>query len=100
MFGEAWRITSEFPYYFLDYREVMDDQERWNDRFTSDDGTWSGNLYDFWGKVVNRLRSAVAHPFQLDADLHRIDDNLMIRPFVRLSPTRSFMPITSFAGAR
>lgn len=77
MFGEAWRITSEFPYYFLDYREVMDDQERWNDRFTSDDGTWSGNLYDFWGKVVNRLRSAVAHPFQLDADLHRIDDNPM-----------------------
>lgn len=77
MFGEAWRITSEFPYYFLDYREVMDDQERWNDRFTSDDDTWSGNLYDFWGKVVNRLRSAVAHPFQLDADLHRIDDNPM-----------------------
>ena len=58
MFGEAWRITSEFPYYFLDYREVMDDQERWNDRFTSDDGTWSGNLYDFgarWSIVCGRL---------------------------------------------
>lgn len=36
-----------------------------------------GQLVRFWGKVVNRLRSAVAHPFQLDADLHRIDDNLM-----------------------
>lgn len=77
MFGEAWRIASEFPYYFLDYREIMGDRDRWDDRFTSEDGTWSGNLYDFWGRVVNRLRSAVAHPFRLGTDLHRIDDNPM-----------------------
>lgn len=32
MFGEAWRITSEFPYYFLDYREIMGDRDRWDDR--------------------------------------------------------------------
>lgn len=77
MFGHAWNIIEEFPYYFLDYREMFNGADRWSDRITSDDGDWSGNIYDFWEKVVNRLRYAVAHPFQLGADMHRIDDNPM-----------------------
>lgn len=77
MFGHAWNIIEEFPYYFLDYREMFNGSDRWSDRITSDDGDWSGNIYDFWEKVVNRLRYAVAHPFQLGADMHRIDDNPM-----------------------
>lgn len=76
MFGNEYAITQEFPYYFLDYREELGNH-RWDDRINSTDGTWSGNLYDFWNSVYNKLRLAIPHPFQLDADSRRVDSNPM-----------------------
>lgn len=55
MFGEESAITDEFPKYFLDYREKYSDEVRWDYRVISSDGTWSGNIFDFYYKVINRI---------------------------------------------
>ena len=54
MFGEERDIIDEFPKYFLDYREKTT-ESRWDYRITSSDGTWSGNIYDFYFKIINRI---------------------------------------------
>lgn len=35
MLGQEWRISHEFPEFFLDYREHMDPSIRWTDRIQS-----------------------------------------------------------------
>lgn len=50
MFSEERMITEVLPQYFLEYREYDDDM-LWSNRFTSQDGTWSGNIYDFYFKL-------------------------------------------------
>ena len=74
MFGKDRWITDEFPHYFLDYRQEAGAVERWADRFTSQPGDWSGNVYDFYGKVNNKLKAALKVPFSLDEDMRRVDD--------------------------
>lgn len=74
MFGKDRWITDEFPHYFLDYRQEAGTSERWADRFTSQPGDWSGNVYDFYFRVYNKLKAALKVPFGLDADMRRIDD--------------------------
>ena len=54
MFGEEWRIMAEFPHFFLDYRQELDPDERWQMRITSQDDSWSGNVFDFYRRVYNR----------------------------------------------
>ncbi len=44
------------------------------DRFTSQPGDWSGNVYDFYYRVYNKLKQALKVPFRLDGDMHRVDD--------------------------
>ena len=58
MFSEERVITEVLPQYFLEYRESLDDivTNDWIKRFTSQDGTWSGNLYDFYFKVMSQLQ--------------------------------------------
>ncbi|MFZ3591556.1 ATP-binding protein [Bacillus sp. DJP31] len=67
MFGEEQSISEYFPHYFLDYRETLSDipEQRWSNRITSQDGTWSGNLYDFYFKVIGKITSDIDVPFQL-----------------------------------
>ena len=63
-FGEAYHITEVFPNYFLDYREECDDKAvRWLFRTHSNEGDWSGNIYDFFCKVRTRIDDEVAVPF-------------------------------------
>lgn len=76
MFGREYDIVREFANYFLDYREEIG-LDRWDDRITSTDGIWSGNLYDFWQSVYGRLRRAVPRPFRLDGEARRMDENPM-----------------------
>jgi len=57
----------------LDYREKLDDDTRWSDRFVSSSGDWSGNIYDFYFRVYNRIAQSVKVPFALDG-ISRIDD--------------------------
>lgn len=67
MFGKNHRITRMFPSFHLDYREYNGDEE-WSDRFFSDSGLWSGNVFDFYLEVSNRLFVASEHPFILNGD--------------------------------
>lgn len=74
MFGNQRAILDRFPYYHLDYREMVGDDpgERWQDRITLD-GTWPGNVFSFFRRVFPRLTADLKVPFRLDAELVRID---------------------------
>ena len=77
MFGEEREICDEFPKYFLDYREKNNDSSlRWENRITSSDGLWSGNIFDFYFKVVNKLTSDLKVPFKLVDGVRKDDTEL------------------------
>ncbi|MDQ0244951.1 hypothetical protein J2S09_002522 [Bacillus fengqiuensis] len=61
MFSEERIITEVLSQYFLEYRENLTDIVigDWSKRFTSQDGTWSGNLYDFYFKVMEELTAGL-----------------------------------------
>ena len=73
-FGDFIDITYELPNFFLDYRERMSNETRWSDRVCSGDGDWSGNVFDFYFRIIDRLTADVKRPFKLDDKLTRIDD--------------------------
>ena len=74
MFGDADRITDVFPDYFLDYREECDDKRvRWLYRTHSNEGDWSGNLFDFFYKVTTRIDDDIAVPFMNRRNGVRVD---------------------------
>ena len=73
-FGEAYHITEVFPNYFLDYREECDDKAvRWLFRTHSNEGDWSGNIYDFFCKVRTRMDDDIAVPFANRRNGYRVD---------------------------
>lgn len=77
VFGQEMNITNYFHNYFLDYREHVNEYEgqRWSHRFTSQNGEWSGNLYDFYNKVIARINEDIKIPFKIDdADMGRVSD--------------------------
>jgi len=69
MFGKEASIAEAFPHFHLDYREKLSDDpdERWSYRITQD-GTWEGNLYNFYFWVYNRLIQDIEVPFTLDEE--------------------------------
>ena len=73
MFGYEYEIVREYPQYFLDYREDHDDTHRWTDRVISSSGDWSGNVYDFYFRVYNKLQLDIKVPFEMEGGL-RVDD--------------------------
>ena len=73
MFGHEYDIVREFPYYFLDYREMLDPSIRWTDRLQSSSGDWIGNVMEFFFRVNNKLCKDIKIPFKLDG-IVRIDD--------------------------
>lgn len=73
MFGYEYEIVKEFPFYFLDYQENFDYDNRWTDRIISTSGDWSGNLYDFYFRVYNKISQTLKVPFKLVGG-DRIDD--------------------------
>ena len=73
MFGYEYEITREYNQYFLDYREVKDIRLRWVDRIVSNSGEWSGNLFDFYFLIVNKLTVDLPRPFKLDGTT-RVDE--------------------------
>lgn len=73
MFGYEYEILREYPQYFLDYREEYDDTHRWTDRFISSSGDWSGNVFDFYFHVYNKLQLDLKVPFEM-AGGFRVDD--------------------------
>ncbi len=73
-FGDYIEIVNELPNFFLDYREKTNVDSRWADRVCSSDGDWSGNVYDFYFRVVDCVTANVKRPFVLDNSLLRQDD--------------------------
>ncbi|MDR0355205.1 MAG: hypothetical protein LBJ64_05670 [Deltaproteobacteria bacterium] len=65
MFGYEHEIVKEFPNYFLEYQEHEDESARWTDRIISSSGDWSGNVYDFYYRVYNRIAQEIKTPFKL-----------------------------------
>ena len=75
MFGKESSIAEALPYFHLDYQEKLSSSpdERWNYRLTQD-GTWEGNLYNFYFRVYNKLIQDVEVPFALDKEGIRIGE--------------------------
>lgn len=74
MFGHLRSIKDAFPNYMLDYQERSEPKAelRWVDRLTLD-GTWSGNVFDFYRLVIRKLTADLKVPFALEGD-QRQDD--------------------------
>ena len=72
MFGTWDAIQDALPSYFVDYQEKDDSSHRWVDRVFPD-GSWSGNIFDFYRKVYRKLTDNLKVGFQL-VDGQRIDD--------------------------
>ncbi len=76
MFGNEYDIVRQFPDYFLDYRAELDPNNRWTDRIQSSSGDWSGNIFDFYFRVYNKLNQTLHVPFKI-VNGTRIDDTPM-----------------------
>ncbi len=74
MFGEEWRIMVEFPHFFLDCRQEFNPDECWQMRITSQDDSWSGNVFDFYRRAYNNMKQALQVPFRLDENSLRVDE--------------------------
>ena len=74
MFGRAEVIRDALPNYMVDYQERPEakTERRWIDRLIPD-GSWSGNVYDFFRKVYQKLTVDLKVPFHLQ-DGQRIED--------------------------
>ncbi|MFO7832232.1 MAG: putative DNA binding domain-containing protein [Desulfuromonadaceae bacterium] len=76
MFGTWDAIQEAAPHYFVDYQERPEAKTelRWVDRLVPD-GTWSGNLFDFYRIVYRKLTNpdTLKVPFRLKAGQRRDD---------------------------
>ncbi len=74
MFGTWAAIQEAYPHYFLDYQERPEakTERRWVDRLVPD-GTWSGNLFEFYRRVYRKLVADLKVPFAVK-DGQRQDD--------------------------
>lgn len=68
MFGNEYEIVREYPNYFLDFREMVNDITEWTDRIWSTSGDWSGNIFDFYRRIVTRIVQDLKVPLRLDDD--------------------------------
>ena len=78
MFGDWTAIREAIPHYFLDYQEKPEEDEsdiRWLDRLIPD-GSWSGNLFDFYLRVYRKLIVDIKVPFSIRGGQRR-DDTLV-----------------------
>lgn len=74
MFGCWQAIQEAVPHYFVDYQERPEarTERRWVDRLVPD-GSWSGNVFDFYRRVYRKLVADLKVPFELK-DGQRQDD--------------------------
>ncbi len=66
MFGCWSGLQDALPHYFLDYQERPEarTEKRWVDRLVPD-GSWSGNVFDFFRRVYRKLSADLKVPFEL-----------------------------------
>ncbi|MGP9499170.1 RNA-binding domain-containing protein [Halomonas sp. AOP43-D1-4] len=77
MFGHLTAIKEAFPNYMLDYQERPEPKAelRWVDRLTLD-GSWSGNVFDFYRRVIRKLTTDLKIPFLLEGDQRQDDTSV------------------------
>ena len=79
MFGRAQSLRDPggSPRLHLDYREYddPDPRSRWTDRVVWD-GTWEGNLFQFYQRALGKLYRSLKVPFQLGTDGYRRDETV------------------------
>jgi len=74
MFGSWEAIQEAVPNYFVDYRERDEaDTHRWIDRVYPD-GSWSGNVFDFYRRTYRKLITDLKVPFELQDGI-RLDES-------------------------
>lgn len=78
MFGKEESLREALPQYHVDFREKLssDPNVRWTDRLTID-GTWPGNLFQFYVRVIQKLNTDLKIPFQLDENLFRKGETIV-----------------------
>ena len=67
-FGQYADICRLFPAFHLDYQRYASGKERWEERIASDDFSFSGNMFDFYTRVMDSLKSRLPNAFRRDAD--------------------------------
>ena len=74
MFGGYRPILDAFESYMVDYQERPENtsEVRWSDRLVPD-GRWSGNLFDFYFKVILKLTADLKVPFVLEGNVRQDD---------------------------
>lgn len=77
MFGKYDALKEILPNFSLDYQEKtnLSDSPRWDDRVYND-GTWSGNLFDFYLLVYPKLISNLKIPFQIKDGIRKSDTEI------------------------
>ncbi|WP_229333264.1 RNA-binding domain-containing protein [Grimontia hollisae] len=74
MFGTWEAIQEAAPNYFVDYRERDEaNTQRWIDRVYPD-GSWSGNVFDFYRRTYRKLITDLKVPFELQEGI-RLDES-------------------------
>lgn len=75
MFGKSNAIREALPNYMVDYQERPEAkaEKRWVDRLIPD-GSWSGNVYDFFRRTYQKLTDGLKVPFRL-VDGQRVEDS-------------------------
>lgn len=66
LFTDSMHIQTIFPYYHLDFQVKKARGEKWLNRISTDDGTFSGNLFDFYLKVYSELSSSIPSAYVSD----------------------------------
>ena len=76
MFGNEYDIISVLPGYMLDYQNLrnLSGNMRWSSRINSATGDWSGNLYDFFFRIINKLTEDIDVPFKTSG-IFRVDQS-------------------------
>jgi len=79
MFGRWASIQEGMPHYFVDYQERPEAQteRRWIDRLVPD-GSWSGNVFDFYRRVYRKLVSDLKVPFELKGGQRQEDTQVHV----------------------
>lgn len=64
MFGSHDALREALPQFHVDFRERLSDdsEQRWSDRVVPD-GTWPGNLFQFYRQVFSKLTMGLKTPF-------------------------------------
>ncbi len=73
MFGNHASIKERLPGFHLDYRRLADGSARYEDRVVFD-GSWSGNLFDFFVLVSQKIYQGVRREFVLNEEMQRVDE--------------------------